>query len=414
MMSFIYVIEPDVIHIQEGPIGVRSATPAGLLTDLPFLLSSLATKTPLAAEITVTLPDTPCDPEKGRDGVLTALRANGWAATETAGGWFRAQRDRRVLNLGIRAWCPDDPMIGSRISAADAAKALWFWHAGTGTHYVHTPGVSAVINLRQHPRAAQPDWILQNRATAEYWQPPAHIRDIKWQAAKTLRPGRYHRFDMRSAYLAGAAGATLPWGRLRPTGVDHHGQLGYYRVCLHPADTGTGRIHWPAAIRMLGGVDRQNCMWITHVQLNHLLDHPIAGFEIVDSWTAPSGGRILRGWAENWRDAIAIADRNSPVARAALKRGYAEMLGLLNVASGTVYRPDWRHMIIDQVRANLLRKIGRVEQLTGAIPAKIDVDSVWYHDDDLQETSWENFCNAIDVNSNMGRMRYEGIERIGG
>jgi hypothetical protein len=270
------------------------------------------------------------------------------------------------------------------------------WEEITGTRWTLTDGVSTVINMKEGVvRHKQPVWQMVNRNTLEFWDPPtATLHDIKWQRRGKPR-ATLHRWDMRSAYLNAAAQVTLPYGTPKP---DHLGfGVGYYRV----------RLTRPQAAEIyLPPPDRQGCLWATHE-----LETAIGSIahEVVDRWSDPApGGRILRSWAEKWRDIILANPDMGPH----LKRGYAEAIGLMGAKSPGIYRPDWRHMIIDYVRASMIRRVRNVQRELGFTPYKIDVDSVWY------ELPWPTILPANDqayigaalgVGGRIGQMRYEGV-----
>jgi hypothetical protein len=264
------------------------------------------------------------------------------------------------------------------------------WEATLGTEWKFTDGVSTIINMQAMARNKQPRWRLVDPAYLTYWDPPAHPQDLRHQARGKPR-GVLHRWDMRSAYLNAAGQVDLPYRQLTQTGPDGSG-AGYYRV----------RVTRPQSEAMwLPRPDRTGCAWVTHPMMEIVRR---TRHEIIDSYTTDDSGRILRPWAERWRDAI-IAQ---PQLRPALKLGYASAVGLMGARSKGVYRPDWRHIIIAHVRASLTRRILAVETATGYRPYKVDVDSVWY--DVLPGTYLMDIERPLGVGPNIGHMRYEGTE----
>lgn len=306
--------------------------------------------------------------------------------------------DNRTAHIGIHAAMADDPLLPPRISAQQAHHRLEGWRIDFGVHYRYTPGVALLAAIRRSIRHASPDMIVRHRGVGgqvEAWPPPAPLEAIRWQG----RAGRghsarvrLHRWDMRKAYLAAAAAAEIPHGRLHHSGTDPLSRVGYFRVRADQIDPGH-RLFLPKP-------DRQNTIWVGGATLGVLGDARPQP-EIIDSWTSTLHTRLLRSWAERIRNTLANADDYlAPI----VKTGYAQAIGLMAVHSGSVYRPDWRHLIIDQTNSSMIRRIYRVARLmNGLLPAKVDIDSVWYRTDDPEHVGM-----ALGVGPNMGNMRYEG------
>lgn len=264
-----------------------------------------------------------------------------------------------------------DPIIGDIPIYWEAlASRLDQWRRATGTEYRVSPAVSAVASIRDMGRRLreQPRWILQHPATAEWWQPPWNIRSIQWTNPGAVERVLWH-YDRRAAFLADASTTYLPLKQLRPTGTDP-GPFGYFRLYFPDTeDGGRGAI--------LGPVDDQGCRAVGHSTLEQLR-RMSAPFEIVDSHTTDDAARILRPWAERWRTAI----DEMPAAQPLLKSGYAQALaGLLAVPRGTIYRPDWRHLLADAGNAHVMRTALNLHKATGLWPERIDVDSLYYQAD---------------------------------
>jgi len=266
------------------------------------------------------------------------------------------------------------------------------WDTAVGTPWTLTDGVSAVMAMKSMARNKQPTWQLVNRNTMEYWEPPAPLHDLKWRSRHKIR-GTLHRWDMRAAYLNAASLVDLPYGPLR-RGLFSNTAVGYYQIRITTAQA--RELHLPAP-------DRKGVMWVTHSMLPLLT---LVRHELIDSWQTDDSGRILRSWAEYWRDLLVV----HPTLRVPLKRGYAEAFGLMGAKTTGIYRPDWRHMIIDRVRASLIHRLQRVESVhCGLRPFKVDVDSVWY--DLPNELFPYTLGQTLGVGDKIGQMRYEGSEQ---
>jgi hypothetical protein len=402
---------PDLIAVvdKSGQCWTARIGPAGIDLQYEFeggdILAWVGEWTK-AGEVTVVLPCVNATEDDLRD----TLAGQGWITPRSTSGWYRSPGKaadgpegvaRHGWTLGIRDRAEHDPMIGADQSTADILTSLYSWRGLTGGHYRHTPGASTILLIIDTVRD-KARLVLQDRATTEWWQPPAGIRDIRWPSGHPISHG--HQFDMRSAYLAAAAAVSLPAGRLRQTGYDTDGHSpGYYLV---------RNVRYGAAILDAYGAAILDALgfeldeaWLCHPTLALLREEGCTP-EIIDSWTAPSAGRLLRPWAERWRDLMATPDLD-PHLRTVLKRGYAEAIGLMGAQTNGIYRPDWRHMIIDQVRASLLRRVINAAYGFG-LPYKIDVDSVWYH----SGASTTLLGDRIGVGEHIGQMRYEGVQPL--
>jgi hypothetical protein len=88
--------------------------------------------------------------------------------------------------------------------------------------------------------------------------------------------------------------------------------------------------------------------------------------------------RLLRWWHEKLRDARRAAAEVTEVSEA-VKRTANEAIGLFGKPGGRIYRPDWQAFVIDQARANLLRKVYARWSQSGIWPLRVTgVDALWY------------------------------------
>lgn len=400
-MTGTIVIAPESTYIN----GHQYPTPAGLCRDRSNIAKLLAEREPAAAVLEID----PADPD-----LRWAMGEHGWKCNDGAedfdGAWYgyRHTVTHRWMHLVQRDNGIDDMTYGL---PADVADKLWWWDRETGAPYRISPAVSAIASIRAAGRRTKTEvrWQLQDKRTLEWWTPPGQIHDLDygWVTREVLdrqeEAAGLHRYDMRGAYLAHAALVELPHRQIKPTGpdVDAYTTVGYYHVRL-PLPNGPLTLYLHDVL----GTDHNGLTWVCHPTLRLLLQNA-AMLEIIDSHTRPlepgSAGRILRPWAERWRDARDAAPRHL---EEALKSGYAQALGgLLAVPRGTVYRPDWRHMIMDSVRASLLRRIIKVygkSSLAGhpKLPKKIWTDALYYREP-VEEAD-------LGVGPHIGNMRYEG------
>lgn len=358
-------------------------TPAGLATDWARLADHIAHVPDLS---TMVLPSAA--------GVFEGLDPYGWepsGALQVSGAWATIRQGTRhqgrYLHLGFADRMSDDPYVGEL--AGDPlllGTALRRWAELTGAAYRTSPAVSAIASIRATVarQRRQPRWILQHPGTTEWWTPPGPVNDLRVGPYDPPPPG-LHVYDRRAAYLASAGAVELPFGQLRQTGTDADPRCGYYRIRVEQS--------W---LDLFGGADSHGCVWVCHPTLAALA-HAGVWYEMIDSWSTSECGRILRPWAERWRDAIDTL----PPAKPTFKAGYAQALGgLLAVPRGTVYRPDWRHMIMDHNRAHLVRIILRVHKTDGSWPVAVNVDSLYY----LNPVEW--IPQAV---ANIGAMVDKGV-----
>jgi len=380
-------------------------TPPQLFFDIRFLLQSVMMR---AAESTVIL----------EDAYLGAIRpeaeAAGWTWRQPErSAWATLTKENVRINLVVPAWqdpTAHDPMVHRH--AEPTFNRLSAWFDQTGTQYYLSPGVSTennLLNEAKNSHLAPPVWSLANgNSVLHGWEPPARINSITFKA-KGWRPGvAAHQWDMRRAFLNALGAVELPLAQLHHTGdKPTTSRCGYYRVFSpnpHP--------EW-----MFGKPDRQGTVWVTQSSLE-LIRRRSDHVDVVDSWT-PVGKtddegedrtghrRLFRGWAEEWSR---LLDKPNPLP--AYKLGYAEMIGMWASRGGFIYRPDWRHMIIDHVRASIARRVAKVEAHTpGLWPARINTDAVYYKANGNPGPLAVGPMNELlGVGDRPGNMRYEGID----
>lgn len=350
--------------------------PPGSLATIGSVLSGAVRRD--IAEGTVIMPAPPLNPSS----IPALIQGLGWSTVDTRSGWFTARAPAgNTIHFGFREWIKGDEYIGQPVAASnnrgDATihRRLTAYLHTTGVHYRHTPGVPATIHLRSYiGNDKGVRWALRDPASTDYWEAPGTPAAPSYR--RKVKPAelglREVEWDMRAAYLAAAAAATLPYKALRHTGVDPNGYTcGYYRVWLPGMPA-----WWP------GRRDRQGTIWVGPEMLQHI--QRVGGpYEMIDSWTPgpdDRSGRILRPWAEAWRDLIDAAPNSYVVETLTdvLKAGYRQAFGLMGSKTPGIYRPDWRHAFVDYEAASLTRRVDRVHELTGLTPLRIVTDSVVY------------------------------------
>jgi hypothetical protein len=393
--------------------------PAGMLTDLPWLLTQVVQTCegqPVATLITPSAAST-----------LTPRISGGWQTIglELDSGWYTLVRTsgpqpRRVQlcvldRIGARnrlfapGW-PADRITDNLRRYRDLVGTPWYATAGvTGCGLMRSLGDQMVHRPQWIARAGLPERIPP--ALDLHWR-REYQRPLCGDTPESAPLPRAHRWDVRGAYLAAAAqvclgGESPEWGG--PAEFDAH-RAGWWLVaeaaargCLDP--------HGPPLWDHTASepIPAGRGVWLSTPMIDYLLRD---GFPLTAHATflSPPGHRYLRPWAQQLRDARYTAvgerlDRSHPVLWAALKGTYAEGVGMLGRPGGRVYRPDWRALVIDYARTALHRKVSQIRRLTGQWPVRIDVDSVWYPlPVDAPELS--------DPKPYIGQFRYEGVEQL--
>lgn len=355
------------------PVWNRVATPAGLLSDARFLLQAIMFREP-HGECTVVLSD-PVD----------------FAGVDEI-GWKRFDRKGSRWQFFTKDDCRINVLTG------DEPCSLGGWFDLIGTHFFGSPGYSAIRSMRANPSNVRRSWHLAE------WDPGFRINDIMWTSADVGPGAPTNRWDMRSAYLNALGSAELPVSPLERTGPDPATlRSGFYRVRVNPELP-----EW-----FYPGIDGHGCSWVgpsSLVTLTAAHSSP----EIVDSWTAvgrqdrTGHSKLFRSWADDWRDAILKArgfHSRYDVDPDVLKRGYAEAIGQFNVFGSPIYRPDWRMMVIDFVRASVIRRILAVKANLGLEPVRVWHDAIFYATNDRAAVA-----HWIGEGERIGNMRWEGVD----
>ena len=258
-----------------------------------------------------------------------------------------------------------------------------------GAPYRHTPGVAGHDSIRHHQRPQQPKWTpYRNPGVLETWSQPATIRPIMWKNPSSADGDRVAKFDQRKAYLAAMRAVNLPVGPLRPTGVEPHGP-GYVRVRPHNAQ----HLLW----MLMGKLDLQGCAWLGTATARFFQETgpDQAGWDLIDSHTAP-GQRLLRAWSQR------IDQLPSFIGKAV----YTQVVGMFNTRTGSIQRPDWYDLVIDQGNATMLRRIWSTWLHLARWPSEVYVDALAYVVD--SEHQLGKLSELVKVGDGVGEMRLEG------
>lgn len=415
------VIDDNSIIRDDGvPVGV--AHRLHLEEGLPNVLDRFAAAFAAVPEATILLRDgaaaalglpTSADPAAvwlDEDGHLSALaakvRERGWKLSEIRPWTTYHRPESPTLHIGVLSHLSDHHRFPfSPATVTDLAPLLAWWHEMTGSAYRGTPGMSGVAILRAHhsrvraqrvagARNIEPTWLPKTPGKVGYELPYGlHM----WQAPPAEKPHAWeHGYDVVGQHLAAMITVEVSAVGLRQTG----------RIEFDPRRAGWWLIEaspwWdprlPDPMGYLPDQDNVVARWVTTPTAKLLADLAAqgvhGGFAVLDSWTGPGTRRVLKPFAERIRDGLAVLARvehspmlsmwqrrNLPLMRRALKQCYAETNGLFQSDGGRVCRPDWFSSVVAEARANLWRKLYRVQAATGRSPLRVDVDNVWYASD---------------------------------
>lgn len=339
--------------------------------------------------------------------LVQALAEAGWQ-TSTAGietGWFTClKEDFPPVTLGIGPWISQNrtPLLelGPAEPAVAVTQQLADYQRYTGGRWCGTGGLSGVNRIRnlreQQTRYGVPLWKWSSPdreviGRAFELQGSRHNRDIHGDI-----DGLYvHHYDTRAMYLAAAAAAELGWSSPERRGPQEYdpARPGYWKVAV--ADL-VGYDPMAVLVRP-DRADDNGMVWLT-TPVMQFLTSVGARPEIHDSLTSERSARILRGWAEQLRDAL---KHSGPALRPALKDTYARTVGMFARPTSRIYRPDWRDTIVDLAKCNLLRKTLHLS------PLRYNIDSVW-----IPTTYADGRNGPLVDGGTIGAMRYEKTQTM--
>lgn len=347
--------------------------------------------------------------------LVEQLGALGWKTTDAGGatGWFTCHHPdpaAALVMFGVLPWVDQGrtPLFRLDDPAVAVAEALAGYQGLVGSIWRGTGGLSgtaAIRALHDGKRAGgAPRWRWDN--------PPSDVvgRSFELIGGKHGRPCDWwdggpdwwvHQYDVRAMYLAAASVAELAWDPPEHTGPRQYDpeRVGYWQVNRDELETRLN--HSPGRLSLLLRAQTAGSLaWVTTPVLEYLTGHMGGSPEIHDSWTAERRSRLLRGWAERLRDARQGA---GPQWLPAVKDTYARTVGMMRKPGGRIYRPDWRDLIVDTAKVNLLRKV----DAGGVEPLRWNVDSVWIPTD-----SPNGRDSLYPDTGRIGALRYENTMTI--
>lgn len=327
--------------------------------------------------------------------ILATLRAGGFKVKDLH-RWFHVKHADQEISVGLLEHIDPEycPMVGAA-RMSDTTAALATWHRLSGTPWSGSAGDCGNLLLKQLGTMRHEGRIIP----PQWWTYPA-----KQPAGDPIEmpylPSMWHRevsgcgtaygYDRFRAYLAAMTTTDVAGFHLdhdtRSTTFNPR-RSGWWRVKLAP---------WQLFHIMpdpAGYADPlpDGSRWLTTPTLRLLADleregvH--GGFEILQSWTAPSQGNILSPYAAKMRTIYDHAreirdDVERDLIQDSIKAAYRQQNGMWRSTNSEVKRPDWAAAVVAQSRANLWRKMwaagwadgGRARQW----PLWIDTDAAYY------------------------------------
>lgn len=370
-------------------------------------------------------PMTPAHRERATKVLLDDAGKTGWKASDKGAetGWFTFTKTGAPdVHLGIAQWIDQrkTPLFNLEDSPALIAALLARYHVATGAAWRMTAGMAgcaAIRNLAARPAPAAPYTGLPARTSSPLWRwdkAPEGVVGCSWETRwdRPMTPAEahmpmIHQFDIRAAYLAAAGVARLAWSApvWRGPSMFEPTAAGYWRV-RYGRGAGDLRKSGMVAGDMLvpaGRIDAGDMIWLTTPVMAYLAEQGITP-TVHDAWTADRTGTYLKRWSEKLRDARWDTSRGGELLHPAIKATYARTIGTLGKPGGRVYRPDWRDAVVDTARINLRRKLDAAAKILGVFPLRVNIDSVYFADDDPDAKMIRSALVAAD--DQLGKFRY--------
>jgi len=297
---------------------------------------------------------------------------------------FVRRSDRTILHVGMLGDIKESPgpLLKGAQNEQDMAWRLARYHQLTGASWRATAGVSACAAIRDRytdPRKGyQPLWHLNEpgikglRAAG-----PLHWQALVGQPEPGA-PGAVHVWDVNAMYLAGLRNAEVAWGPLVRTGPTLFDPKwpGWWEIDVAhvPAELYDGKTRPP--VFPTTSIHKRTA-WLTTPVVKYLADLECQP-DVLDSWTCDNPHPVFRAYAEKLM--AARLGQLGPIGTCgpALKRTYAEAVGMMARDGGSIQRVDWAATGIDLSRVNFLRRLAKLN-VTGARIVRISVDAVYVY-----------------------------------
>lgn len=303
------------------------------------------------------------------------------------------------------------PLLKGFQGPADVAWRLGRYQHLVGTPWTITAGVSGCEALRSLYTDPQP-------GKQPLWNSPGPgglrgAGPLIWRSPDMPDPSSPElvvMFDVNAQYLAALKSVRLAWGALKHTGPVPFDPSwpGYWEISAAdvPAELLDGRTR-PPVIRAQrvhkGG------LWVS-TDMAKYLGELVGSFDVLDSWTSSNGQTIARPFAERLAS-VRAGDLGpmGPVTEA-VKRTYAELVGMMGRAGGSIYRPDWHNGVMDLARCNLLRRLDKGHAKLGMRPFEIRTDAAYFLIKDRGELT--RLAMALGVGTGPGTFKNPKVSTV--
>jgi hypothetical protein len=303
--------------------------------------------------------------------------------------WLNVRTGEDALAIVMPSLSPD-PGFGSAKDAETMVRAIGKFRAATKFNYIANPAVVFFNMIRAMHRGPGTLDLTASLAPkdfpAVFGTDGAITRDI-WVRPLTAEErsgGFIHVFDKNGMYLAAMSSLALGFGV--PKHVPHPIQfdkkmVGYFKARITPPASWPATLPHPCFIKL--DHDRGTHQWQASPALNFACEIGCK-IDIVEAWVFPEKHRPLEPVYVGLRDArtalMEDADEECRIALTVVKQVYANGIGNLantrhrqSAEMFNLQRPDWRHFIRSQARANLLRNIVKA----GLRPFGIRTDAIY-------------------------------------
>lgn len=389
--------------------GTDVECPAGVMWDPTFILDLVAPMFDDAG--TLVLPHRWLSGDRAWSDLA---RAAGWAAfTIEDSPWVTFRQHGKPTIYACHADKAEgdyrNPLMPKGIPAQDRGRLFDLWHTLTGTPFRGSPGVVGVELLRRSLVKRQPQWL--DRAIEVDGLELRGQGDIIWESNRV--PWHVFEWDLNSQYLAACTTLMAPWQGLGPrdTSVFDAKQAGFWHVRTDdmPGWVWGSRGAPPVLERRVLLDD--NTMWISTPIMEYLAKAGVKP-EVIRAMVSQKSGTWLAPWAKTMYELRTFASQvfgngaDGELLAGTVKRAANETIGLMARRGGRCYNPALRWLIIDQARANLLRKIDRVVERTGHRPVRVNIDAVYYsaYPDDQPATLAETL--GVPISDKLGGFKF--------
>lgn len=297
------------------------------------------------------------------------------------------------------------PLLNGHGGPSDLAWRLGRYNMLTGVPWTLTAGVSGCVGVRARFTDPQP-------GRQPLWHHPKTLRGLRgtgpliWQHPEQPpagAAGAVHVLDINAQYLAGLRNAQLAWGALKErTGLMFDPSWpGYWQVDVAgiPARLYDGLTQPPVFAKHL--VHKGAAILTTEVVKYLTVRHGLSP-DVHNAWVSENPHPIGRGFAEHLMAARSGGLGPMGPCTLAIKRTYAELVGMMAREGGSIWRPDWAATVMDLARINLLRRIDRLNHQEYRLLA-VQADAVYVHG---ETTDRQEISRILGVGAGPGTFKY--------